>query len=433
METKEKNNRKHFLKLTVKNVLILLAFFVFFTYLIQVYFLYFDKSKTYGKQELKEVEQEKNNENLNISSAETIDIDQIIKQNAGENKRQEIEKQEVELEYLTKYKTNPELPKGMVQVVQEGRTGSQEIIIQKTYENEELVSEEQISAKVKKASLNKIVEVGGAKYSRDYIVKVGDTVYVTAANTAIMYEPNENSKKVATLNQGVALKVVAIQDGWYSISSNGTYGWVKSESTSFMDPNSSYEPETKTNNSANNNKKTSSTKKEKNKNELISKLSFDMKLNEPSGLSLEQFKKILTDDKDKDNVMVDNAEYFYYIESQYNINGVFVAAIAAHESAWGTSKIAKNKKNLFGYGAYDSGPYKGAYDFANYSESIDLIARVLVKYYLNPAGTKIYDGEIASGKYYSTPTLTGVNSKYASDKGWANKVYQHMQYLYNKL
>ncbi len=66
-------------------------------------------------------------------------------------------------------------------------------------------------------------------------------------------------------------------------------------------------------------------------------------------------------------------------------------------------------KNLFGYGAYDSNPYNGAYEFTKYSESIDLISRVLVKYYLNPKGTSIYGGEQAVGTYYSEPTLAGVN------------------------
>ena len=162
-------------------------------------------------------------------------------------------------------------------------------------------------------------------------------------------------------------------------------------------------------------------------------LSFNIALNKKSGLNLEQFKKILTDSKDKRNVFENNAQYFYYIEDQYNINGVFVAALGIHESNWGTSTIAKNKYNLFGYGAYDSNPYNGAYTFENYSESIDLIARVLVKYYINPAGTKIYDNEKASGKYYNGNTLSGVNKKYATDKNWANAIYKQMQYLYNKV
>lgn len=37
------------------------------------------------------------------------------------------------------------------------------------------------------------------------------------------------------------------------------------------------------------------------------------------------------------------------------------------------------------------------------------------------------------GTYYNGPTLKGVNQKYATDKNWANGVYQHMKYLYNKL
>ena len=112
---------------------------------------------------------------------------------------------------------------------------------------------------------------------------------------------------------------------------------------------------------------------------------------------------------------------------------MFVAAIGIHESAWGTSRIAKNKFNLFGYGAYDSNPYNGAYTFSSYSESIDLLARVLVKYYLNPKGTKIYDGETASGKYYHGSTISGVNKNYATDKNGANAVYKYMEYLYNKI
>ena len=158
-----------------------------------------------------------------------------------------------------------------------------------------------------------------------------------------------------------------------------------------------------------------------------------MALNKPSGLTLEQFNKVLTDSKDKNKIFQNNAKYFYYIEKQYNINGLFVAAVGIHESAWGTSKIALNKNNLFGYGAYDSNPYNGAYDFNDYSQSIDLIARVFVKYYLNPKGTAIYDGEKASGKYYNGNTLSGVNKKYATDKNWANGVYNNMKYLYNKL
>lgn len=104
-----------------------------------------------------------------------------------------------------------------------------------------------------------------------------------------------------------------------------------------------------------------------------------------------------------------------------------------HESGWGTSTISKNKKNLFGYGAIDSNPYGGAYSFDTYAEGIDLVSRVFVKYYLNPPGMVIYDGSATDGKFYSGSNLTSVNSRYASDKNWANCVYKWMQYLYNRL
>ena len=231
-----------------------------------------------------------------------------------------------------------------------------------------------------------------------------------------MLEASEDSEKISTLTKGQELKVLSVEKNWYRISKDGTIGYIKAENTTYINQNSKPEQQTTTSNS-----------------QGITKLSFDMALNKPSGLTLEQFKKILNDSKDVNKIFANNAEYFYYIEKQYNINGVFVAAVGIHESAWGTSKIAKEKNNLFGYGAYDSNPYNGAYNFSSYSESIDLIARVFVKYYLNPKGTAIYGGEKAAGTYYNGPTLTGVNKKYATDPNWSNSVYTHMKYLYNKL
>jgi beta-N-acetylglucosaminidase len=170
------------------------------------------------------------------------------------------------------------------------------------------------------------------------------------------------------------------------------------------------------------------------KEQLLKNVGFSMLLNEKSGLSLAQFKKIFANDKnDKNNVFKDNAEYFYYAEQQYDINGVFVAAVAIHESGWGTSSISLAKKNLFGYQAYDRNPYENASNFGTYAEGIDLVSRVFVKYYLNPAGKSIYGGEKAVASYYKGSTLTAVNTSYASDKNWANGVYNWMVYLYNKL
>lgn len=170
------------------------------------------------------------------------------------------------------------------------------------------------------------------------------------------------------------------------------------------------------------------------KEELLKTLNKNMVLNKPSGLTLEQFEKIFENEKrDKNGVFKENAKYFYYVEQVYGINGVFVAALGVHESGWGTSRIATNKKNLFGYGAYDMNTYASAYNYDGYVAGIDMIARVLMKNYLNPKGTEIYNGEIASGKYFNGNTVSAVNKKYATDKNWANSVYTWIKYLYNRL
>lgn len=415
MKTKEKKEKK--VKITTKNLIYFLIFVVFILYSILFYNLYFSK-KVYATEETASQSAEK----VKISQAEEVNLEEIISQNTNDGKREEYEVTEETLEYITKYRTNTSIPKGVVQVVQEGRQGTQEVTIKKTYKDEELIGEEQVSQKITKASINKIVEIGGGPGTSNYIAKVGDTLYVTSDRLSVMVEPDENSQKVATLSKNDELELKEIKDSWYRIESGTARGYVKAECTTYINPNA---PKEETIDNTSTNTKPAS--------ELKNTLSFNMALNKPSGLSLEQFKKVLNDDNDKNNIFANNAQYFYYIEKQYHINGIFVASVAIHESAWGTSKIALEKKNLFGYGAYDSSPYNSAYNFSNYSESIDLLARVFMKYYLNPKGTSIYGGEVATGSYYNGPTLTGVNTKYATDKNWANRVYYYMQYLYNKL
>ena len=350
---------------------------------------------------------------IKISEAKKIKIEDIIEQNKEEKKEgaEEIVVEEIDLEYITEYRNNKELPKGTVQVIQEGRTGRQQVTLKRTYNENQEMKEEQINSVIVKAAVNKIVEIGisNSKYSNK--ISKGSKVYVTSDRANIMRENNQESQKITTISKKTQLTVLEINNGWCKVSVNGQLGWVKAENITSVNPSPTYQPS----------------------NNKVTKCNFNMALNKPSGLTLEQFKKVLKDSKDVNNVFSNNAEYFYYIETQYNINGVFVAAIGIHESAWGTSKISLNKKNLFGYGAYDSSPYSSSYSFSTYSEGIDLIARVLVKYYLNPKGTSIYGNETANGKYYNGNTVTAVNKKYATDKRWANKVYKHMEYIYNKL
>ena len=170
------------------------------------------------------------------------------------------------------------------------------------------------------------------------------------------------------------------------------------------------------------------------KAKVFSNLGFGMDLRQPSGLTYKDFQKIISnEERDRNNVFADNIETFYAIEKKYNINGIFVMALAIHESGWGTSSISKNKKNLFGYGAYDSSPYSSSFSFDCYAEGIETVSKALVKYYLNTSGTPIYDGQVASGDYYNGPNLAGVNVRYATDSQWGFKVFTIMEYLYGRM
>lgn len=429
MKTKEKEKN---IKITLKSVIY--SAFIFFALLYAVIFynMYFPLNKSYAKSDENDLKENLQTENVkgmnetlldqkNVTDVNNLseeELNKLLVNNLKDGQKAETVKKEEVMEYLTEYRTNTNIPKGISVVVQEGRQGKQEIKTKVVYDKEgNKVSEEQIDASIIKAPINKIVEIGGAGYSSNYKVKVKDNVYVTSDELAVWSEPSEESRKITELKQNDELQVLEITQNWYKVSHKNIVGWVKQECTIYINPNAD-----KSDNSS-----------EKSKSQLLNSLSPNMQLNKPSGLTLEQFKKILTDSKDKNKIFENNAEYFYYIEKQYNINGIFVAAIGIHESAWGTSSLATQKNNLFGYGAYDSNPYNGAYTFTNYSESIDLLARVLVKYYLNPAGTSIYGGEKAVGSYYNGATLSGVNKKYATDNNWANAVYSYMKILYNKI
>lgn len=349
-----------------------------------------------------------------------INIDEIVENNTKIQKIEMLESQETDIEFTTQYIENSSLAKGKIQVLQEGIDGKQNSILKNIYEGDKLISSTQISSQITKASIDKIVQIGTGAYSNTYVPVVGDELKATSTTLPIRIEPDENAEKVITINKGAKVTLNAKQGDWYYVSYENYFGWAKTDCLEYVNPNGTGDGD------ENNIQYT--------KEQLSQNLGFSMLLNKPSGLSLEQFKKIFENDSnDKNNVFKENAEYFYYIERQYNINGIFVAAVGIHESAWATSNISKNKKNLFGYGAYDNDPAGSAYNFQTYGEGIDLVSRVFVKYYLNPKGTPIYGSETAVGTYYEGSTLTAVNKRYATDKNWANGVYRWMTYLYNKL
>ncbi len=328
-------------------------------------------------------------------------------------KQQLVEERDVN--YITTYTNIPTLPKGEEIVTQEGIIGRDKFSIVQTFEDDILVEEIIFDREVVSAPTEKLINLGTSEFLAKHSVHLNDTMYLTQTSL-LKKEPDSNSENVAEIKEFLDVALLDLpSEEWCKVSFDGIEGFLEtSDLTSAIS--------------------TPSIVEQNRIQEILLKVNIDMQINKPSGLTLNDYKKIFTDlPEDEYNVFENNYQAFYNAEKKYNINGIVLAAIGIHESNWGTSQISLEKHNLFGYGSYDSNPYEASFDFDTYADGIDTVARSLVKYYINPPGTIIYDGEIAVATYYNGPTLMGVNERYATDENWYIKVYNHVEELYGLL
>ena len=344
-----------------------------------------------------------------------LNIQNIISENAGMDRVKEQLTEKRDIEFETKYNNNPSLPKSEEIVTQEGILGKENVTVIKTYENGNFVEEIILNKEKLADPTPKLIDIGTSEFLAKHKVHIGNIMYLTDT-TNLKELADLTSKDVAEVKESLDVKLLELpSEEWCKVSFDNIVGYIKTShlTSAYTTPNIV----------------------EKNRiQRILIKLNIDIELNRTSGLTLNDYKKIFNNlPNDKNKIFQDNYIAFYNAEKKYNINGIFLASIAIHESGWGTSDIAKDKKNLFGYGSYDSSPYESSMEFIDYAEGIETVAKSLVKYYLNPSGTKIYDGETAAAWYYNGPTLRGVNIRYASDSQWYTKVFSYMQTLYNRL
>ncbi len=114
--------------------------------------------------------------------------------------------------------------------------------------------------------------------------------------------------------------------------------------------------------------------------------------------------------------LVGQGAAFLEAQEKYGVNAHYLAAHAILESNWGMSDIARDKHNLFGFQAYDDSPYDSAAYFPGFRESILYVAYYVRVNYLD-----------ASGRYYTSSNLKGMNTYYATDPDWAEKIASVMQ------
>lgn len=121
--------------------------------------------------------------------------------------------------------------------------------------------------------------------------------------------------------------------------------------------------------------------------------------------------------------MKNAGQYFICSQNEFSANASLIFGVAVNESAWGQSKIANDKNNLFGHGAVDSDPYKGAFTYESVSESIQYHAQTFVDIgYLDPADSRYFGPHLGD-------KASGMNVKYASDPYWGEKAAAQSHYL----
>lgn len=121
-----------------------------------------------------------------------------------------------------------------------------------------------------------------------------------------------------------------------------------------------------------------------------------------SGLNADQIDKLLAADSP---AMARLGKNFDHIEEKYGENAFFTIAHAKIESTSGTSRIARQKNNLFGRNAYDSCPSTCALGSNNYATSVEEYGGFLKNDYLTAPGGPHIRGQIdKAGRWYSGGT-----------------------------
>lgn len=114
------------------------------------------------------------------------------------------------------------------------------------------------------------------------------------------------------------------------------------------------------------------------------------------------------------SVMRGTGQTFIDAQNKYGINALLLFAIAAHESANGTSGYATKRNNLFGWNAVDADPNQ-ATSFSSVAVCVNEQAGVNLRGFV----------DVTDGRFFSSSLGnkgSGLNVKYASDPYWGMEI-----------
>ena len=120
----------------------------------------------------------------------------------------------------------------------------------------------------------------------------------------------------------------------------------------------------------------------------------------------------------KGSLMYNQGEAFMEAGKVTGLDPRYLVAHAAHETAWGTSNIVKDKNNFYGIGAFDATPYSSAHGYDGAKAGIIEGAKFIAKDYYS-------QGQTTLSSMHRDPSGKGHN--YATDPGWADKIANIMK------
>ena len=121
------------------------------------------------------------------------------------------------------------------------------------------------------------------------------------------------------------------------------------------------------------------------------------------------------------SAMYGEGQAFVEAQNTYGMNALLIYAMAIHESGHGTSRLARDKNNLFGWGAHDANP-SDAMMFESISQSVGEHMGKNLRGYLSVENWR-YFGQALGNKN------NGLATKYASDPYWGNKIAGHAYFI----
>lgn len=144
-------------------------------------------------------------------------------------------------------------------------------------------------------------------------------------------------------------------------------------------------------------------------------ISKNMNLTKRTGLSKEDFKKVIKNLKqDTSKFFYNNADTIYDLCEKYQINEFFFCGLISAESGW---NIASNHRRTHNYISLMS---KGKLiKYSSTQEGLEVAAKKLHQNYLTPGG-----------KFYGGKTIAGVQKRFCpASTTWDDLVYSGMKYI----